>query len=417
MYYLGIDVSKAQSDYVCMDAKGEKLGKGFSFPNTKEGLSALLEKLASLSLSPDNLFCGLEATGSLWVNIYFFLKEKGFKTVVLNPYQTRAYHKALRQKATTDNISAFVIADLLRSNRYLSSIVPEEKMESLKELAKMNLKLSKEKKALKNQIFSLLIVVFPEYEKTFISNPSSVAAREILKKYPTAKDIACLKPHKVEKIVRSIKGNNVNTQDIEVLIETAKNSLYSGFARETKSLSMKILLDQLEVTLSSLAKVKQAIDEILSPSGSSGSFPGENLLSIDGVGKNTLANFLPVVGEKGQYFPSAKQLIGYIGYYPQIFESGQMKKENIISRQGPDYIRKALYLASVSCIRHNREMKTLYNKKVSQGKTSKQALICVAKKLAHTMLSMLKSGQEYSPERVFVSPRALRTFVEVIPAS
>jgi len=337
--------------------------------------------------------------------------------VLLNPYQTRKFHQALRQKATTDSISAFVIADLLRSGRYLSSIVPEEKMESLKELVKMQFKLEEDKKRAKRRLRSLLIVVFPEYEKTVLTNPFGVAAREILKKWPTAKDIASAKTRQIEKIVRSIKGNNMNQKEIENLIEVAKNSLYSGWAKDTKSLSIRILLEQLEVIFSSLSKVKQEIEKILSPQEPGGSFPGENLLSIDGVGKGTLAAFLSIAGKDGEHFPSAKQIIGYVGFYPQIFESGQIKKKNIISHQGPDYIRKALYLASVSSIRHNREMKTLYNKKISQGKTGKQALIYVAKKLTHMMLSMLKTKEEYIPERVFVPPCALRFFKKVVPAS
>ena len=417
MNFLGIDVSKQKSDYFCMNEKGVSIsGKGCSYENTKDGLFSLIEKLKSLSLTPENLLCGLEATGPFWVNIYFFLKQHRFNVVLLNPYQTRQYHKALRHKATTDRISAFVIADLLRSGRYLSSIVPEEKIESLKELTKMYFKLSGEKKSLKNQICALLAVVFPEYGKTFLANVLSIAARQILKKYPTARDIATCSVKKIEKIVRSIKGNNVSRDEIKLLIETAKDSIYSGFAHQTKCLSMKILIEQLELTLSSLAKVKQAIDDILSPS-SSGSFPGENLLSINGVGKNTIAFFLSVVGEKGQYFPSCKHLIGYIGFYPQIFESGQTKKENIISIQGPPYIRQALYLAAVSCIKHNPELKTLYDKKISQGKAKKQALIYVSKKLAHMMLSMLKTGQYYLPERVFVPPTALKKYTNSVPAS
>jgi len=62
-------------------------------------------------------------------------------------------------------------------------------------------------------------------------------------------------------------------------------------------------------------------------------------------------------------------------------------------------------------------MKTLYNKKISQGKSKKQALVYVAKKLAHMMLSMLKTKEEYTPERVFVPPCALRFFKEVVSAS
>jgi len=48
-------------------------------------------------------------------------------------------------------------------------------------------------------------------------------------------------------------------------------------------------------------------------------------------------------------------------------------------------------------------MRTLYHKKLSQGKTAKQALICVGKKLLQIMLAMLKSGESYDSMKVFVS--------------
>jgi len=47
-------------------------------------------------------------------------------------------------------------------------------------------------------------------------------------------------------------------------------------------------------------------------------------------------------------------------------------------------------------------MRTLYHRKLSQGKTEKQALICVGKKLLQIMLAMLKSGEPYNPAKVFV---------------
>jgi hypothetical protein len=46
-------------------------------------------------------------------------------------------------------------------------------------------------------------------------------------------------------------------------------------------------------------------------------------------------------------------------------------------------------------------MAAVYHKKLSQGKTEKQALIYVGKKLLQIALSMLKSGEAYNPARVF----------------
>jgi hypothetical protein len=58
-------------------------------------------------------------------------------------------------------------------------------------------------------------------------------------------------------------------------------------------------------------------------------------------------------------------------------------------------------MAAVASVKHNPEMKILYQQKCAQGKTKKQALICVGKKLLQIMLAMLKSGKPYNPQLVF----------------
>jgi transposase len=80
-------------------------------------------------------------------------------------------------------------------------------------------------------------------------------------------------------------------------------------------------------------------------------------------------------------FPDSKSAVGYVGFYPKIYESGQSRRDNKISKRGPKVLRWALYMATVASLKHNKEMRTLYHKKLSQGKTEKQALICVGKKL------------------------------------
>ena len=78
---------------------------------------------------------------------------------------------------------------------------------------------------------SLLSLIFPEYSQTAIKNPFAVASLAVLKKYPTAKHLAEAKPKHIEKIVRSIKGNNFSIKEIQHLLDVAKTSIYSGHIR------------------------------------------------------------------------------------------------------------------------------------------------------------------------------------------
>ncbi len=403
MFYIGIDVALNTHRLVILDANGERVSNGISFQNNNVDFEKILTKLKELSITPDNSIAGLEATGNNWENLYCFFTDKGFRVIVLNPHQTNKFREALRKKAKTDDIDAFVIAGLLRSNEFASSYIPEEKIQTLRELTKLRYEFIKDRKNYQRQILALLNIIFPEYRKTALKNPFAIASIAIFKAFSTAKHLSIAKPKHIEKIVRSIKGNNFNIKEIENLISAAKTSVYSGRCHESRALTLNILLTQIDNFNSSIQQIEEQINQILSPESSDdiNNFPGGNLLTIPGVGPKTLAAILSCTGESGQAFSDGVKLIGHIGFFPQIYESGETKRANKLSTKGPAYLRHALYIASVSCIKHNLELRKLYHDKLSQGKKPKQALICVAKKLAHIALSMLHSGQNYNPDRVF----------------
>jgi transposase len=402
MFHIGIDVSKKAARYLILDESGSKL-KAFSLDNDKESLEGLPERFKSLSISAENLLAGIEATGSFWENIYSFLKNKGFNIVLLNPYHTNKFREALAKKAKTDDIDALIIAQLLRTGEYVQSQVAEEDVQALRELTNLRYDFVKERKNLQRQVYSLLSIVFPEYEKTVIAKPFSQASMSILSEYPTAKHLSNAKPKHIEKIVRRIQGNNFGIDEIQKLIDAAKNSIYSGRAKDARATTLRMLLNHIENLSKSIEELEAQMKAILSPSKDDDSFPGQNLLSIKGVGDKTLAAIISYLGSDGSNFPDSKSAIGYVGFYPKIYESGQTRRDNKISKRGPKVLRWALYMAAVASLKHNKEMRTLYHKKLSQGKTEKQALICVGKKLLQISLSLLKSGETYNPARVFVS--------------
>lgn len=401
MYYLGIDISKTSSRSIILNDGGNKI-KSFSFQNTHEAFHDLLKRLQTLGCTKDNLLIGMEATGPFWENLYAFLTQHHFRVVLLNPYHTNKFREALAKKAKTDDIDALIIAQLLRTGEYIQSQVAEEDIQTLRELVSTRYEFVKQRKNNQRKVYSLLAVIFPEFDHTAIKNPFAVASTAILKRFPTALHIAQAKPKQIEKIVRSIQGNNFNINEIQQLITTAQKSIYQGRACEARAMTLRMLLEQIEQLNTSIEELENTIQQILSPSQKSENFTGSNLLSIPGVGEKTVAAVLSFLGNNGQSFETSTKAVGYIGFFPKIFESGQTKRENKISKRGPKLLRSAVYMAAVASIKHNREMRALYHRKLSQGKTEKQALICVAKKLLQIMLAMLKSGELYNPALVFV---------------
>ena len=58
-------------------------------------------------------------------------------------------------------------------------------------------------------------------------------------------------------------------------------------------------------------------------------------------------------------------------------------------------------MSSVSCLIHNIQLKQLYDTKRSQGKSKKEAIIAVSRKLATIIYAIFKYNVPYNPARVF----------------
>ena len=397
MYYIGIDISKKSFTVSVLNEEGEAKTRPFTCSCNREGMEKLVGKFSSLKLEKDKVMIGIEATGNLWENLYSFLE--GYKVIILNPYQTKKYHQMLSKKAKTDKVDSLVIAGLLRSKEALASYVPEDEVQVLRELVRLRHYLKKDKKNYLRKAYSLLNLIFPEYTN-LVKDPFKKVSSMILKKYPTAVHMKRARKNDLVKMARRIQGNNYSSELAGKLISAAKESIYSGKAYEARGMALRILIDQIHSFEDKIKEIDEKIDEILSSNEPSS--PQKRLLSIPGVGPKTVAAFLGEVGNDVSRFSSVNKLIGFIGWYPKISESGDNKNPHPkMSKKGPPPLKASLYMASLSSLRHNLYLRSLYRRKISQGKESKQALICVGKKIICIMYSMLKYDTDYDPQRIF----------------
>ena len=127
----------------------------------------------------------------------------------------------------------------------------------------------------------------------------------------------------------------------------------------------------------------------------------ENIKSIPGVSDKTIASLLGECGDIRR-FDSAKAFIGYLGLYPIQKQSGNTLAIGKLARRGIPIAKHALYMASVSSVLHNPELNKLFRDKISAGKSKKEALIILSKKLATIIYSIIKHNTPYQPNRVFI---------------
>jgi len=403
--YVGIDLAKEDSEVAVVDSSGETIFKPFSITNSKEGIRKLLSKLSSYKTG--QIVCGMEVSSNYWENMCSYFKRKDVTPILLNPYQVKKYRQAMGFKIKTDPIDALAIAGLICGRKHESLYISGDSMMELKELVRIKYSFQRRVKDLKKSTSSLLHLVFPEYTRV-ISHPFSKVSIEILSKYPTSRHMAKTSVSRLVKIFRRYQGCNFNLDKAKDLINAAKDSFYSGKAFKSRGMTITMQLDEISSLSLKIKEIEDEIISILDPGPSGGSSDYDFLNSIKGVGIGTIATFMGYVGDVSR-FSSSDKLISFIGFYPNIFESGKYRKKNpTIQKAGPKELRYMLYLASVACIKHNSQLAKYYHDNVSAGMPAKKALIKVAVKLARMMYSMLKHKTEYKSSRVFMESFPLK---------
>jgi len=120
------------------------------------------------------------------------------------------------------------------------------------------------------------------------------------------------------------------------------------------------------------------------------------LLSIPAVGEKTANRMLAVL--RSRTFRSAEQVAAFLGLVPVEHQSGSsVQRRPRLSKNGDAKTRAVLYMASISAIRYNPDVKALYDRLCAKGKPKMAALGAAMRKLVHLCFGVLKSQQPYQP--------------------
>ena len=405
MYYVGIDVAK-EKHYVCiLDEDIQIVSKPFWIYSDVLGLKELIKRLLDLSLNCDDFIIGVESTGAFSENIYEFLSDLDFKVILLNSYQTAKYRDfSTMKKVKNDSIDAYIIAELLSSGKYKQSHISSDDYHRLKVLGRLKKSLDDKIKTVKREISTVIATVNPEITHVF-KNIFTKTALVIIKEYPTSVDLKKTTLKRLLKLFRGIKGNNFSEVKAMQLIDLANSSIYNGRAQDARSLMIKTNIKILELLCQEKENIENQINTLIEENQDDDfSSSIKNLKTIPGVADKTISAILGECGDLKR-FDSVKSFIGYLGLYPTQYQSGNSLSVGRLAQRGIPIAKHALYMSAVSSVLHNDELRKIFRDKVSAGKSKKEALIIIAKKIAGIIYSIFKYNQPYNPNRVLVPYR------------
>ena len=390
MLYLGIDIGKRNHVASLIDENAKNLFKAFSFSNTTDGANGLLEKL-SVYTDCDNVEVGMEATDHYWLSIYSFLIEKGFTVHVVNPIQTDGWRKGTEiRKRKTDIIDSVLIADLIRYGDFDETSLSDEEMLSLRNLSRFRNYLVSSIGDLKRKVICVLDQVFPEYQSAF-SNIFGETSKELLSHLQTADDFENISSEQLENVLEKVSFKGFAKNKITQISELAANSFGLKFYRDSFSLQLKLLIEQIRFIEAQVSDVEAEIKTILQKIDSP-------ITTIPGIGDINAAVILGEIGDISR-FSNASKLAAYAGIDASVSQSGDYQSSNNrMSKRGSPYLRKALFQAALIAAFHDPVFSAFYQKKRSQGKHHLTAVGAVARKLCNTIFAVLKYNTPYIPQ-------------------
>ena len=182
----------------------------------------------------------------------------------------------------------------------------------------------------------------------------------------------------------------------EILFYFAKDGNTTTDYQDFRDFMVSSTVRQLKHNKNELLEVEKKIKEMLP-------LFGQKLESMNGVNHITAASLIAQIGDINR-FSSADKLAKYAGISPIQYSSGKTDKVlcNIL---GDRSLNRIFFMLAITITgragKNNPINKTFYdyyNKKIKEGKTKKQALKCVMRRLVNIIYSMMKNKSEYIPK-------------------
>lgn len=384
---LGIDISKDSFDYCLIDQSEniiqEKLQMDLS---GFESLNSFLE-----SYSKDELLICFESTGIYHINLLSFLLNQKYQVTMANPLLINGFLKSSTlRKSKTDQKDAKAIAMFARTNQKAFHLATEQCLDSLKPLIRERENISKDIARIKTEIKGLLVQLFPELPKQI--NVFTKSILNLLYNAPSAKEIKMKSYKALEQLMLRTKGKKLAITPKEIK-DLAQRSIGISnrhleavlISKVKKLLFYQNELDNMDKLVDSEIARQPSLDKDI------------NILkTINGIGEVTAKNFIiEIVNIRN--FETHKQLTAFIGTDPAIKQSGtSVDIKGKITKRGSAYLRRTIYQMAMGVTRVNPIFRAYFQKKRSEGKKYKQAMICVANKLIRTIFAMLKNKTDFN---------------------
>ena len=338
---IGVDPHKASVAVAAVNEAGE-LVEGAHFSQNRAGLRAL-ERWSKRF--PERRWA-VENAGGLGRHLAQRLSAAGESVVDVPPkLSARVRVLSTGNSRKNDGLDALATALAAWRNERLAAVDPEAGSEVLRLLSERREDLVAERTRALNRLHGLLRDLIP----------GGVAGT--------------LSTHRAARILRGIRPQGASAR--------LRRRLASEILRDVRALERKI------------ADLNERIEAEVEASGTV-------LVEIFGVGPILAAKIIGAVGNVAR-FPTRAHFASYSGTAPVEASSGEVVRHRL-SLAGNRHLNNALHMVAVCQARSDVRGRTYYRKKIAEGKSRKEALRCLKRRVSDAVFKSLTADLQ-APSR------------------
>jgi len=399
--YVGLDLHKDHHTAVFIDYFFDKLGE-IKFKNRPSEFGAFLAKAETLKMEGTQLLFGLEDVSAYGRTLAIFLQENGQKVKHVNAMLVARERKNQNIVQKTDSIDAECAAKILLTKlNELPDASTDDDYWVLRTLVNRRDFIVKNNICLKNSLHTLLTQNYPNYRRYF-TNIDCKTSLAFFMRYPSPGTLKGVTAPELTGFLHEPSQKKVGAVKAQEILNSLEDTAVEF--QETRDEAVKSTIRQLEFNMKELESVEASMANFLKKFNCP-------LTSMTGIDVVTAAQMLSCIGNINKFSTPAK-LARYSGIAPVTYASGK-KDMQFANQRGNRELHSIFYNLAVRVSSTvgptnkvlNSHFYDLYHRKLSEGKTKRQSLKCVERRLVNIVWTMLVRGEEYINPPMFEVPK------------
>ncbi|KAA6478361.1 IS110 family transposase [Bacillus cereus] len=392
--YVGVDLHKEHHTAVIINCWQEKLGE-IQFDNKPSAFSKFLLEVETYVSDGLSVVFGLEDVGGYGRALAKYLVDHEQVVKEVNPALSFLERKSQVMIHKNDSWDAECVARILINKfNQLPDAKPNDLLWSIQQLVSRRNALVKAQSSLKNQLHIQLNHHYPSYKK-FFSELDGKTALAFWQQYPSP---SCLEGANIKQLTAFLLDVSNNTCSVKKASDILKLVKEDGHTvkeyQETRDFLVRSIVRDIEFKKTEMKYIERELKQLVN-------LLDYQLETMPGIELVTASALIAEIGDVRR-FSNANKLARFAGIAPVYFGSGGKGKTHK-SKQGNRALHALFYNLAVQQVQvakgskmpRNPVFHAYYQKKLKEGKTKGQALVCIMRRLVNIVYGMMKYKTAY----------------------